>query len=151
MNLATLKNTVNLIKQDAVRNSFQILIKMLEETGFAAALMDAELAVKMEAQFEKTMAAMPEDQPKVEQEDLDAQMEDGEEIPDADVVEQTEIETPEEPDVTEYPQDLQEDKELTTGDQTTDAEPTTGDAPEKMTITSDDVGEIDAATFELKD
>ncbi len=151
MNLQDLKTEVNYINQNSTRKSFEILIELLEKTGFASALtlVDDELA--------KTMADTPADQPKVEQEDKDAQMQDGEEIPDADIVEQSEIDPAKYPQdeqedptlqVGYVPGDEQEDKEPATGDQTMDAQPTTGDAPEKMSITSDDVGELPAEVLE---
>ncbi len=161
MNLQDLKNEVNYINQNATRKSFEILIQLLESTGFAVYLKDAELSAKMSEQFEKTVEGAPAVQPKMEQEDQDAQMQDGEEIPDADIVEQSEI------DPAKYPQDVQAEKEypvfdsmpdvteekapiedaegfgpqnrdLSTGDQTMD----------QVTITADDVSELPVELLE---
>ncbi len=179
MDLQDLKTEVNFINQNSTRKSFEILIKLLEKTGFVTALKDAEMSKKMADQFEKTMAEEPTAQPKTEQEDMDAQLQDGEEIPDAEVVDQSEVGMA---DVEEEPApvdaepifthedpnlrktegvDVQEDTRepaaeeapepdgewRSTDDQKVDVEPTTGDGMEKVTITSDDVGEVPAAVF----
>ncbi len=165
MNLEDLKSEVRFINQNSTRKSFEILIKLLEQVDFVTALQDAEGSQKMADQFEKTMAEERTDQPKTEQEDMDAQLQDGEEIPDADIVEQSEVDLTDAEDEEPAPVDAPElvaveapgpaaeeapepDGEWRgTGEQTEDAEPTTGNSMEKVTITSDDVGKVPAAVF----